>query len=411
MSEASHPDETPHRYTARLANEIEPRWQERWAREGTFRQPNPGEPGFDPSRPKRYVLDMFPYPSGAGLHVGHPEGYTATDIFGRYWRMKGCNVLHPMGWDAFGLPAEQYAVQTGVHPSITTRKAIENFRRQLSRFGFAYDWSREFGTIDPEYYRWTQWIWLQAYHAWFDPDLGKARPIAELAERVAAKDAEIPVEGGTRKWSRCSELERKRWLDGQRLVYLGEQTVNWCPKLGTVLANEEVIDGRSERGGHPVLRLPHHRVRRSPDRGPEAGRLAGVDAGDAGGVDRPERGRRDPLRRSVRGDGRRRLDRLHHAARHALRRDLHGRRARASAGRAAAGEPGRRDRRDRAPRLRRARPQPVGRRSPGRRQGQDRRVHRDVRAEPRDRRGDSRLDRRLRAHGLRNRRDHGGAGA
>jgi leucyl-tRNA synthetase len=256
MSEASHPDETPHRYTARLANEIEPRWQERWAREGTFRQPNPGEPGFDPSRPKRYVLDMFPYPSGAGLHVGHPEGYTATDIFGRYWRMKGCNVLHPMGWDAFGLPAEQYAVQTGVHPSITTRKAIENFRRQLSRFGFAYDWSREFGTIDPEYYRWTQWIWLQAYHAWFDPDLGKARPIAELAERVAAKDAEIPVEGGTRKWSRCSELERKRWLDGQRLVYLGEQTVNWCPKLGTVLANEEVIDGRSERGGHPVLRLP-----------------------------------------------------------------------------------------------------------------------------------------------------------
>ena len=249
-------DETPHRYTARSANEIELRWQDRWAREGTFRQPNPGEPGFDAARPKRYVLDMFPYPSGAGLHVGHPEGYTATDIFSRYWRMRGCNVLHPMGWDAFGLPAEQYAVQTGVHPSVTTRKAIDTFRRQLSRFGFSYDWSREFGTIDPGYYRWTQWIWLQAYHAWFDPDLGKARPIAELAERMARKDAAIPTGAGTRKWSQCPEVERKRWLDGKRLAYIGEQTVNWCPKLGTVLANEEVIDGRSERGGHPVLRLP-----------------------------------------------------------------------------------------------------------------------------------------------------------
>jgi len=256
MAEPSSSVETPHRYTAALANEIEPRWQERWAREGIFRQPNPGEPGFDPSRPKRFVLDMFPYPSGAGLHVGHPEGYTATDIFSRYWRMKGCQVLHPMGWDAFGLPAEQYAVQTGVHPSITTRKAIGTFRRQLERFGFDYDWSREFATIDPAYYRWTQWIWLQAYHAWFDPELGKARPIAELEAKMARRDAAIPTGAGPRRWSQCGALDRKRWLDGKRLVYLGEQTVNWCPKLGTVLANEEVIDGRSERGGHPVLRLP-----------------------------------------------------------------------------------------------------------------------------------------------------------
>ena len=200
---------------------------------------------------------MFPYPSGAGLHVGHPEGYTATDIICRYKKLKGFNVLHPMGWDAFGLPAEQYAIQTGVHPEVTTKKAIDNFRRQLRRFGFMYDWSREFATIDPDYYKWTQWIWLQAYSSWFDPSVKKARPIAELEARLTREDATITVENAaSKKWSACSKREKQAYLDTFRLAYLGTQTVNWCPKLGTVLANEEIIDGRSERGGFPVLRMP-----------------------------------------------------------------------------------------------------------------------------------------------------------
>jgi leucyl-tRNA synthetase len=256
MAPAEH--ETPHRYTAALANRIEERWQSTLARTTDgFRQPNPGEPGFDASKPKFYGLDMFPYPSGAGLHVGHPEGYTATDIVCRHKRMQGFNVLHPMGWDAFGLPAEQYAIQTGVHPEVTTKSAIDTFRRQLKRFGFMYDWSREFATIDPGYYRWTQWIWLQAYGSWFDPAVRKARPIAELEARLAREDAEVETEGGARtRWSSCTARERQAHLDRFRLAYLGTQTVNWCPKLGTVLANEEVIDGRSERGGHPVLRMP-----------------------------------------------------------------------------------------------------------------------------------------------------------
>jgi len=265
----------PFRYTARLANEIEERWQAEWERQGTFIAPNPGQPRFDRSKPKFYVLDMFPYPSGTGLHVGHPEGYTATDIVARYKRMRGFNVLHPMGWDAFGLPAEQYAVQTNVHPAITTKEAIGTFRRQLKRFGFSYDWSREFATIDPDYYRWTQWIWLKAYHAWYDPWQNRARPIDELIQdlenghlfvgpsgelvnpgvegRIEALSGE-PV--GLRKWHGLSAEERREFIDDQRLAYLDEQMVNWCPKLGTVLANEEVIDGKSERGGFPVQRLP-----------------------------------------------------------------------------------------------------------------------------------------------------------
>src|SRR5687768_15126471 len=178
-------DDIPkYRYDASMAAEIETRWQAAWEAQAAFRQLNPGEPGFDDARPKFYCLDMFPYPSGAGLHVGHPEGYTATDILSRYKRMRGFNVLHPMGWDAFGLPAEQYAIQTGVHPAITTRKAIDNFRRQLKRFGFSYDWSREFGTIDPEYYRWTQWIFVQIYESWFDVEAQKARPIRELVDEM-----------------------------------------------------------------------------------------------------------------------------------------------------------------------------------------------------------------------------------
>ncbi len=254
-------NELPHRYTAAFANALEERWQAslQWD-DGSgygYRQPNPGEPGFDASKPKFYCLDMFPYPSGAGLHVGHPEGYTATDIICRYKKLKGFNVLHPMGWDAFGLPAEQYAIQTGVHPEVTTKKAIDNFRRQLRRFGFMYDWSREFATIDPDYYQWTQWIWLQAYASWFDPSLGAARPVAELEAKFAREDVEIAaIGGGTKRWSMCSLRERQAHVDTFRLAYIGEQTVNWCAKLGTVLANEEIIDGRSERGGFPVRRMP-----------------------------------------------------------------------------------------------------------------------------------------------------------
>ncbi len=278
-------DATPRfRYTAALANAIETRWQTQWSKDGAFVTPNPGQPGFDAARPKFFCLDMFPYPSGAGLHVGHPEGYTATDIICRYKRMKGFNVLHPMGWDAFGLPAEQYAIQTGVHPAITTRKAIDTFRAQLQRFGFSYDWSREFATIDPDYYKWTQWIFLQIYNSWYDrtgarnePDAdtkeGRARPIGELIEGlergvygvdtfgeiVAIEERPAMITGapvGVRMWHELSQPERRAVIDGQRLAYLGEQTVNWCPKLGTALANEEVIDGKSERGSFPVYRKP-----------------------------------------------------------------------------------------------------------------------------------------------------------
>ncbi|HTU60227.1 MAG TPA: class I tRNA ligase family protein, partial [Polyangiales bacterium] len=168
------------RYDATLASQLETRWQERWDAQQAFRQPNPGDPDFDPKRPKFYCLDMFPYPSGSGLHVGHPEGYTATDILSRYKRMRGFNVLHPMGWDAFGLPAEQYALQTNIHPAITTKQAMDTFRRQLKRFGFSYDWSREISTIDPAYYKHTQWIFLQIYGAFFDAAAERARPISEL---------------------------------------------------------------------------------------------------------------------------------------------------------------------------------------------------------------------------------------
>ena len=269
--EANRPDSSPFRYTAALADQIETRWQGWWDEHDTFRARNPGDEGFDGTKPKFYCLDMFPYPSGSGLHVGHPEGYTATDIICRYKRMRGFNVLHPMGWDAFGLPAEQYAIQTGVHPAVTTRKAIDNFRRQLKRFGFSYDWSREFGTIDPGYYRWTQWVFLQVYHAWFDPEQNKARPISELVEEFASGERVVRLNpaaaeyagagdlpGGTNigAWESVDEDTRRMVIDSYRLAYVGRQTVNWCPKLGTALANEEVIDGRSERGGFPVFRKP-----------------------------------------------------------------------------------------------------------------------------------------------------------
>jgi leucyl-tRNA synthetase len=208
---------------------FEPQWQAFWEEKQTFRVPNPGEPGFDASRPKYYVLDMFPYPSGAGLHVGHPEGYTATDIIGRFKRMNGYNVLHPMGWDSFGLPAEQYAIKTGQHPAVTTAQNVARFKAQLKKIGFGYDWSREIATSSPEYYRWTQWIFIQLYNAWFNPATGKAEPISTYT----GSDP-----------------------DHVRLAYVSEAPVNWCPELGTVLANEEVIDGKSEVGGFPVERRP-----------------------------------------------------------------------------------------------------------------------------------------------------------
>jgi leucyl-tRNA synthetase len=222
---------------------IEPKWQAEWERNKTFRAID-----LDPSRPKRYVLDMFPYPSGAGLHVGHPEGYTATDILCRYMRMRGYNVLHPMGWDAFGLPAEQYAVQTNTHPSITTKANIDTFRRQIKALGFSYDWDREVDTTDPAYYKWTQWIFLQIHDTWYDPDFewtdekgrkrkGKGRPIAELPIPADTPDPDA-------------------YRDSRRLAYRALVPVNWCPALGTVLANEEVIDGKSERGDFPVVRMP-----------------------------------------------------------------------------------------------------------------------------------------------------------
>jgi len=208
---------------------FESKWQRLWDEQQLFHAPNPGEKGFDPAKPKFYILDMFPYPSGAGLHVGHPEGYTATDIIARYKRMRGFNVLHPMGWDAFGLPAEQYAIKTGQHPAITTRENIAKFKTQLKRIGFSYDWSREISTADSKFYRWTQWVFLQIYNSWFSPETKKAEPISTY---------------------------RGDDPDSVRLAYVAEVPVNWCPDLGTVLANEEVIDGKSEVGGFPVVRRP-----------------------------------------------------------------------------------------------------------------------------------------------------------
>ena len=222
--------------------EFEPKWQKLWQETQIFHAPNPGEPGFDPAKPKFYVLDMFPYPSGEGLHVGHLEGYTATDILARYKRMKGFNVLHPMGWDAFGLPAEQFAIKTGQHPSVATVRNIERFKSQLKKIGFSYDWLREINTTDPGYYKWTQWIFLKLYNSWFDPKENAARPIEEL---LAKRGREFPHE---------SEAERREFVDGQRLAYVTDAPVNWCPDLGTVLANEEIVDGKSEVGGFPVVR-------------------------------------------------------------------------------------------------------------------------------------------------------------
>ncbi|MCW2530532.1 MAG: leucyl-tRNA synthetase, partial [Blastococcus sp.] len=257
-------DVPPHRYTPALAQQIELAWQDRWEREGTFHTPNPTgrlSEGFEKvaDRPKFFVMDMFPYPSGAGLHVGHPLGYLGTDVTSRFHRMDGDNVLHPMGYDAFGLPAEQYAVQTGQHPRITTEANIEAIRAQLRRLGVDHDDRRSFATIDPGYYKWTQWIFLQLFGSWFDEQAGKARPIAELVAELDAGTRQ-PAPGtnpGGRPWPDLDEVDRRKVVDAHRLAYLHQAPVNWCPGLGTVLSNEEVTaDGRSERGNFPVFRRP-----------------------------------------------------------------------------------------------------------------------------------------------------------
>ena len=260
---------------------IEPKWQGIWDGQQTFRAWNPGDAlpaghpfavrhkleGKTPSAaelpPKYYVLDMFPYPSGAGLHVGHPEGYTATDILARYRRAVGYNVLHPMGWDAFGLPAEQYAVKTGQHPRKTTEENIATFKRQIKSLGFTYDWSREVDTTDPKYFRWTQWIFLKLYNSWFNPKTNKAEPIETLEYPVELQPPHPALspnggEGGRRPSAGDSALETRQrdYRDSKRLAFVSEAPVNWCPELGTVLANEEVIDGKSERDGYPVERRP-----------------------------------------------------------------------------------------------------------------------------------------------------------
>ena len=233
--------------------EIESKWQAFWAANHTFKAE------VDSARPKYYVLDMFPYPSGAGLHVGHPLGYIASDIYSRYKRLRGFNVLHPMGYDAFGLPAEQYAIQTGQHPAVTTEKNIARYREQMDRIGFSYDWSREIRTCEPGYYKWTQWAFLQMFGSWYDNAQQKARPIAELeaafaAGGSAAVDAACgDVEPFTaEQWASFTEKEKSAVLMQYRLAYQGETAVNWCPALGTVLANDEVKEGYSVRGGHPV---------------------------------------------------------------------------------------------------------------------------------------------------------------
>ncbi len=236
--------------------EVEKKWQQYWQENKIY------EVSIDPSRPKYYILDMFPYPSGAGLHVGHPLGYIATDIISRFKRLKGHNVLHPMGFDAFGLPAEQYAIQTGQHPAITTETNITRYKEQLTNLGFSYDWSREVRTSEPSYYKWTQWIFKQLFNSWYNKDSDKAEHIDTLISAFAESgnqsinavcDDDVPAFSAS-DWNSWSEEAQQKMLLKYRLTYIAETTVNWCPALGTVLSNDEVKDGFSERGGHPVVK-------------------------------------------------------------------------------------------------------------------------------------------------------------
>ena len=237
-------------------NTIEAKWQAYWAEKETFKAENNSQ------KPKYYVLDMFPYPSGAGLHVGHPLGYIASDIYARYKRHKGFNVLHPQGYDSFGLPAEQYAIQTGQHPAITTKENIARYRGQLDKIGFSFDWSREVKTSDPTYYKWTQWIFIQLFNSWYDKGLDKARDIKDL-EAIFLESGNTTVQAvcdedthsfSAEDWKSYSDKEKQEILLKYRLTYLAETEVNWCPELGTVLANDEIVNGVSERGGYPVIR-------------------------------------------------------------------------------------------------------------------------------------------------------------
>jgi leucyl-tRNA synthetase len=233
--------------------EIEQKWREKWQKEGTYKTE------IDKTRPKFYVLDMFPYPSGAGLHVGHPLGYIASDIFSRYKRLKGFNVLHPMGYDAYGLPAEQYAIQTGQHPAVTTKNNIARYREQLDKIGFCYDWDREIRTCEPDYYKWTQWAFVEMFNHYFDNQLQKAMPVSDLIKAfetngTAGVDANCTKELSftAEEWKAKTEHEQQEILLNYRIAYLADLKVNWCPALGTVLANDEVSEGVSVRGGHPV---------------------------------------------------------------------------------------------------------------------------------------------------------------
>lgn len=236
--------------------DIESKWQTYWKENSTYKTEN------NSNKKKYYVLDMFPYPSGAGLHVGHPLGYIASDVYARYKRHQGFNVLHPQGYDSFGLPAEQYAIQTGQHPSITTQENITRYRSQLDRIGFSFDWDKEVRTSNPDYYKWTQWIFIELYESWFDKNLNKARPISELKKHFSEKgttalDAQYDADSEhftAQQWNDKTALEKEQTLAQYRLAYLADTEVNWCPELGTVLANDEVINGLSERGGHTVIR-------------------------------------------------------------------------------------------------------------------------------------------------------------
>ena len=236
--------------------EIETKWQKYWVQNNTFKANNSS------TKPKYYILDMFPYPSGAGLHVGHPLGYIASDIYARYKRHKGFNVLHPQGYDSFGLPAEQYAIETGQHPALTTEINIKTYRRQLDQMGFSLDWNREVRTSSPDYYKWTQWIFVQLFESWYDRLENKAKPISELIglflndgnksiNAVCDEDVEF---FSAKDWKLFSKTKQNEILLKYRLTYLAESEVNWCPKMGTVLANDEIVNGVSERGGYPVVR-------------------------------------------------------------------------------------------------------------------------------------------------------------
>ena len=236
--------------------EIEEKWQGYWAKNKTFHAKNESQ------LPKYYVLDMFPYPSGAGLHVGHPLGYIASDIYARYKRHKGFNVLHPQGYDSFGLPAEQYAIQTGQHPELTTKTNIARYREQLDRIGFSFDWSREVRTSNPDFYRWTQWIFLQLFHSYYDKTADKAKPISSLVEQfeqdgnlsVKAECAATVTPFTAEEWNGFTTSKKEEILLDYRLTYISETEVNWCAELGTILANDEIVNGVSERGGYPVTK-------------------------------------------------------------------------------------------------------------------------------------------------------------